>query len=562
MKPARLLIILWALLIAVALTAQIPEPVNIEAIEKIKTEARSRRSQVKDVARALTNVYGARLTNSPNIKAAGEYARKKLMEWRLDDVHLEPWSFGNGWTNEKFSLKLVSDPSFSLVAYPKAWTPGTSGPFTAEAVEAIIQNEADFDRLRGKLRGKFALILPVPPPRPPMTTANKRFTDDELKAQSIPVAAPQTPAPATAQAATEPEAEAGFFAWVENALSAEPAKPVGPVQPPPRPAGPATLRITRERVTAFYQAEGVAAMIEPGPGADGSVLAVTATGEATPWKKDPKLPRVPPQVVVTADHYRKILDLAKQPNPVLLELEIRNSYHSQDPNSFNVVADIKGTDKADQLVILGAHLDSWHLSKGATDNAAGVAVVMEAVRILKAVALPMRRTVRLGLWTGEEQGMLGSRAFVDKYFINRLIYQTRPGHSKPSVYFNVDNGTGAIRGLYLQGNSGATAILQAWMNPLKDLGVSTLSTRNPGSSDHLAFDGAGLPGFQFLQDPIEYETRTHHTNLDTFDQLLEEDLSTNAAIVASFVYMAANRDEPLPRKPLPKSIKPAGSPVP
>jgi Zn-dependent M28 family amino/carboxypeptidase len=268
-------------------------------------------------------------------------------------------------------------------------------------------------------------------------------------------------------------------------------------------------------------------------------------------------------VVIAADQYGKIMEMVeKASSPVMLEVDIRNTYLTTDPNSFNVVADIKGTDKADELVVLGAHLDSWHLGKGATDNAAGVAVVMEAVRILKALGLSMRRTVRLGLWTGEEEGLLGSRAFIDKYFINRPIAQTKAGHSKLSAYFNVDNGTGAIRGVYMQGNTAIHPIFEAFIAPLKSLGVTTLSARSVGGTDHLSFDNAGLPGFQFIQDPIEYDSLTHHSHLDTFERLLGEDLAKNAAIVASFVYLTANRDEPLPRKPLPRSIRPAGSAVP
>jgi len=562
---------LWALasvfLLTLTISAQAPERVDVASVEKIKAEA-ARQSQAIEIARNLTNVYGARLTNSPGIKAAGEYARKKLVEWKLDDVRLETWNFGNGWTNEKFSVKVASDPALSLLAYPKAWTRGTSGPITAEAVEAVITTEADFEKLRGKLRGKFVLILAPPPSPPAATTAQnqlKRYTDEELLAMVNPSAppAPQAatgPQPASPSPGTPaaPEAETGFFAWVENALSAPPAQPAGPVRQTPRAAA-----ITRDRVTTFYFQEGVAAMIEPGPVRNGAIFAVTATGEPNAWKKDTQTSKVPPQVVIAADQYGKIMEMVqKASSPVMLEVDIRNTYLTTDLNSFNVVADIKGTDKADELVVLGAHLDSWHLGKGATDNAAGVAVVMEAVRILKALGLPMRRTVRLGLWTGEEEGLLGSRAFIDKYFINRPIAQTKAGHSKLSAYFNVDNGTGAIRGVYMQGNTAINPIFEAFMGPLRSLGVTTLSARSVGGTDHLSFDNAGLPGFQFIQDPIEYDSRTHHSNLDTFERLLGEDLAKNAAIVASFVYLTANRDEPLPRKPLPRSIRPAGSPVP
>jgi Zn-dependent M28 family amino/carboxypeptidase len=243
-------------------------------------------------------------------------------------------------------------------------------------------------------------------------------------------------------------------------------------------------------------------------------------------------------------------------------VDIKNTYQTVDQLAFNVIGEIKGTDNATEFVVLGAHLDTWHLGKGATDNAAGVAVVMEAVRLLKSLALPMRRTVQIGIWTGEEQGMLGSMAFVDKYFFQRPIRQLRPGHAKLSVYFNVDNGTGAIRGVNMQGHTQIKPIFEAWMAPFKSMGMTTLADRSVGGTDHMSFENIGLPGFQFIQDPIEYDTVTHHSNKDTFDRLQKDDLMKNAAIVASWVYLAANRAEMLPRKPLPAGVYPAGSPVP
>jgi hypothetical protein len=594
------------LLLVLAAAAQVSEPVDNAAIEKIKAEA-ARASQALDIANVLTNTYGARLTNAPSTRAAGAYAQKKLLEWKLADVRLETWNFGYGWTNERFTMKLASDPGTSFLAAPKAWTQGTAAPVTAEVVEGVIRSDADFARLRGKLRGKIVLILPAPSVGTPPPVTEKRFTDADLLALAAgapagapaPAAAPppaaaappavaivppapapapvarapqlspapstgpasQTPpgAPPAEETAAAPEAEAGFFAWVENALSSAPARGAATA---PAPATGGSTALTRARVTQFYFEEGVAAMVEPSPVRGGGLTAITDTGEVNPWKKDLKTTKAPPQIFLAVDQYVKLMELTQKSAPVMMELDIRNTYHGPDQNAFNVIADIKGSDKADEFVVIGAHLDSWHIGKGATDNAAGVAVVMEAMRILRATGLPMRRTVRLGLWTGEEQGLLGSRAFVDKYFINRPIYQTRPAHSKLSVYFNVDNGTGAIRGVYLQGHTALNAIFNAWMSPFRSLGMTTLATRLPGSSDQLTFDNAGLPGFQFIQDPIEYPTRTHHTNLDTFDRLIKDDLVRNATIVASFAYLAANRDEALPRKPLPRSIRPAGSAVP
>ena len=568
MKPIRILAVVCCLSL-LTLTAQTHEPVDLKAIDRIL--AAQKTSQVMDIAGVLTNTYGPRLTNSTNVKAAGEYARKKLVEWKLSDVRLETFNFGNGWTNEQFTMKLASDPGVSFQAYSKPWTVGTKGMVTAEVVEGV-RTQADLTALKGKLRGKFVMVLAAPPASPASTSPPpiQRFTDSQLSAMN---AAPQpatppatTSAPAAGQAArTETTGtqeasapEAGFFAWVENALSAAPAEPTGAA----RPAPAATGMPSRSVVTRFYFEEGVAAMIEPGPTNNGAFFEIANTGETIPWKKDPTLSKTPPQIVLAVNDYRKLLDRVQQSSPVTLQVDIKNTYQTTDQAAFNVIADIKGTDKADELVVLGAHLDSSHLGKGATDNAAGVAVVMDAVRILKSLALPMRRTVRLGLWTGEEQGMLGSMAFVDKYFYQRSIRQIRAGHAKVSVYFNLDNGTGAIRGIYMQGNPDVKPVFEAWMAPFKSIGMTTLAERNGGNTDHVSFDNIGLPGFQFIQDPIQYQSLTHHSDQDTFERLQRDDLMKNAVIVAAWTYLAANRQEMLPRKPLPRGVYPAGSPVP
>jgi Zn-dependent M28 family amino/carboxypeptidase len=244
--------------------------------------------------------------------------------------------------------------------------------------------------------------------------------------------------------------------------------------------------------------------------------------------------------------------------PVRLEMNVENKFYDEDQSAWNVVAEIPGTDKADELVMLGAHFDSWHTGTGATDNAAGSAVMMEAVRILKATGLRLRRTVRLALWTGEEQGLLGSRAYVTNHFADRTTMQRKPAHDKFSAYFNVDNGTGAIRGVYLQGNEAIAPVFQAWMEPFKNLGMDTLTIRNTGGTDHQSFDAVGLPGFQFIQDPVEYNSRTHHSNMDVYERVQTPDMMKNAVIVAAFVYHAANRDQLLPRKPLPRPQPTAG----
>jgi carboxypeptidase Q len=272
-----------------------------------------------------------------------------------------------------------------------------------------------------------------------------------------------------------------------------------------------------------------------------------------------------PQLMVASEHYNRISRLLEGKVPVRLALDVRSRYIDDTQDSFNIIAEIPGTDKADEVVMLGAHFDSWHAGTGATDNAAGSAAMMEAIRILKASGLRMRRTVRLALWTGEEQGLFGSEAYVKQHFGDAATMALKPAHGKLSVYFNMDNGTGAIRGVYLQGNEAVRPVFAAWMEPLRSLGVSALTIRNTGSTDHTSFDAVGLPGFQFIQDPLEYSTHTHHTNMDTYDKLQAEDLMKNSVIIASFVYHAANRDAILPRKALPRprpaAPPPAGAPA-
>ena len=330
-----------------------------------------------------------------------------------------------------------------------------------------------------------------------------------------------------------------------------------PVQPPRggqgQRGGPPNLGNGRgnnpanfnERRLKFLVDEGVVATIESSQGSGGTVFVQSGGG------RNVTDPPVPPQVVMAVEHYGRIWRMLEKKLPVRIELNIENKFYDDDLNSFNIIGEIPGTDKADELVMLGAHFDSWHTGTGATDNAAGSAVMLEAMRILKATGLRMRRTVRLGLWTGEEEGLLGSRAYVTQHFADRTDMKLKPDHTKFDGYFNVDNGRGAIRGVYSQGNEPIVPIFQTWMQPLKSLGMTTLSIRGTGGTDHLSFDAVGLPGFQFIQDPIEYNARTHHSNMDVYERIQAPDMMKNSVIVASFVYLAANRDDKLPRKPLP-----------
>lgn len=514
MRAVRLTAVALALLFGIPITAQMQEKVDLDAIYKIKDEGLNR-SQVMDILSYLTDVYGARLTGSPQIKAAAEWTRKKLMEWELVNVNLEPWGpFGRGWSNDNFSARVISTSSFQVIAYPKAWTPGTNGPVTADVVAAVVNNDQDFDKFRGQLRGKFVMITPMRDVPALFEAPGRRFTDEELLTmQNQQVQPPRGGGPG-------PQAAPG--------------------------GGRGNAQNFNDRRLKFFLDEGVAATIETGQGSGGTVFVQAGGG------RNAGDPPVPAQLVMAVEHYGRIWRMLEKNVPVQMEMNIENKFYDQDLNSFNIVAEIPGTDRADELVMLGAHFDSWHTGTGATDNAAGSAVMMEAVRILKATGLKVRRTVRLALWTGEEEGILGSRAYVTQHFADRQDMKLKPDHSKFAGYFNVDNGTGAIRGIYLQGNEAVAPVFQTWMQPFRNMGMTSLSIRNTGGTDHLSYDAVGLPGFQFIQDPVEYNSRTHHSNMDVYERIQAADMMKNAVIVAAFVYHTANRDEKLPRKPLPK----------
>ena len=493
--------------------ALVEETVDLEAVYRIKAEG-FERSRVMELMSYLSDVHGPRLTNSPNIKAAADYAMGQLNEWGLSRVALEPWGpLGRGWSNERFAAHALAPQAYPIIGFPKAWTPGTNGPASGKAVMVTIESAEDFDTYRGTLDGAFVLVAPMRPVPALFEAPGQRFSDEALETMSM------EPDPARARRR--------------------------------RRRDPARAEFQRN-VMQFFVDEGVAAVLEPGRGSGGTVFVGRGGSQAA------DAPPVPPQVVLAVEHYGRIVRTLQKDIPVTLEMDIVNHFHEEDLDSFNVIAEIPGTDRADEVVMLGAHFDSWHSGTGATDNAAGSAVMMEAVRILETIGLPMRRTVRLALWSGEEQGLLGSRAYVHEHFADRATMALRPEHEHLSGYFNVDNGTGAIRGVYLQGNEMVAPIFTSWMAPFESIGMTTLTIRDTGGTDHLAFDAVGLPGFQFIQDPVEYDSRTHHSNMDVYERIQARDMMHNAVIVASFVYHAANRGELLPRKPLPK---PAGPPA-
>ena len=541
-----------------ALVATLPlgaasEKIDYEAINKIKEQGlQPQNSKVMEISSWLTDVYGPRLTGSPNIQKAGEWAAAKMKEWGLQNVGLEKWSssrdFSRGWTNDKFYMAAVSPQSFSIVGTPTAWTPGTAGLVRGEAIVVTETTADELQKYTGKLRGKWILGQAAPDVAAYWTAPSTRNTPEQLQQMEL---------------ATPPQPEFG-------ARANTPASPFGG-----RGRGGAA---GFNRNDFFFQ-EGALGVLITAPRGHG-IYTVSGSRQADPAK-------TLPSINIPAEQYGRMVRMLEKQQTVTIEADIKNTYYP-DPPMFNVVGEIPGSDKADEIVMLGAHFDSWHASTGATDNAAGSAAMMEAMRILKQSGVKLRRTVRIGLWTGEEQGLIGSAEYVAAHFGSRAPLPTQPAapgapeapspaagrggvtlglgpltlkpdHAKFAAYFNIDNGTGAIRGVYLQANDAVAPIFREWMEPFRSLGMTTLTIRNTGGTDHQSFDRVGLPGFQFIQDEVEYGTMTHHTNLDSYERLQPSDMAKNATIAAAFAYLAANRDEKLPRKPLPAPLAPSGT---
>jgi carboxypeptidase Q len=541
-----------ALALAMAGLAAVPAPAQEKldwaTLGRIRDEG-FRHSQVMETAAQLTDVHGARLTGSPQYRKAADWARQQLETWGLANAHLESWPFGRGWSFERCSAHVVSPMAFPLVALPKAWTAGTNGPVRGKVLRVKAESEADVEKLKGQIAG---MILWVGQARelkgPEDGGVFKRYTEkqlDEIEQYQI------------------PGARGGR----------------GPMGPGDREAFIRRRRV-QQALDKLYAAEAPLAVVEPSE-RDANVLRL---GGARSYKKGEAQPVT--QLVVSASQWNRVARLLDRKTEIEVEIDVKASFYEDDTNGYNIVAELPGTDKKGEVVMLGAHLDSWHPGTGATDDAAGSAVMMEAIRILKAIDANPKRTVRIGLWGGEEQGLLGSRAYVSEHFASRpepkeagpdelpsfmrneppAPITLKPDHAKLSGYFNLDNGTGKIRGVYLQENAAMKPVFEAWMETVKDLGATRISMRNTGGTDHQSFDGAGLPGFQFIQDPIEYMDGnffgTHHTDMDVYDRLQRDDLMQAAVVIATFAYNAATRDELLPRKPLPPVAAPAAAPAP
>jgi carboxypeptidase Q len=515
---------LLALVASTPLVAQ--DSVDLDVVHKIRQEA-LQNSQVMEHLFYLTDVSGSRLTNSPGFFSAADWVVKRLGEWGIS-AHQEKWGpFGRGWTYTRFSAHMIEPQSTPLIGAPLAYTPGTNGPVSGDAMIVAINNEADFDKYKGMLKGKMVLLGPGRELQMSLQPLGLRRSDAELAAL--------TQAPDPNANAPRPPGAAAIGAGRQGG-----------------PGGGAANQQFQRALNKFLSDEGVAVAVRVGGGrSEGGTVFAQAGGS-----RDPKDPVPSPMVTLTPEHYNRIARLLDHKIPVKLEFDIQARLLDDRTDSVNVIGEIAGGRKPQEIVMIGAHLDSWHSGTGATDNAAGSAVMIEVMRILKTLNLRLDRTVRLALWSGEEQGILGSRAYVAEHFAAREDMKLKADHARLSGYFNVDNGSGKIRGVYLQGNDAMRPIFQAWLKPFEDLGATTISIRNTGGTDHLSFDAVGLPGFQFIQDPLEYDSRTHHSNMDVADRVQRADLMQMAAIVTSFVYDAANRDGLLPRKPLPKPQPP------
>ncbi len=511
---------------------------DLEFITRLRLEEFNH-SQVMDIMSHLTDDIGARLTGSPNMKKANDWTRDEFAKWGLANAHLEPWgTFGRGWAYQLCEVRMTSPDYMQFVALPEAWTPGTNGPLRAEVTHVTASTAADLEKYHGTLAGKIVLFgearLPDPSDKPLFSRVDA--ADLDKLALFEPSGGPNAR-----------RAEA-FHRYQFIAA-----------------------------VNKFFTQEHVAAVLDitRGYGEDG-VIQLQAGGS---YEKGKTIDF--PRVTLSVEHFGRVARLLEKKVPVQVEMNVETRFYDDDDMGYNTLAEIPGVDPKlkDQLVMLGGHLDSWQASEGATDNGAGVGVVMEAVRLLKTLGVEPRRTIRVALWSGEEQGLFGSRGYVKQHFGSRPEstapedqilpswlrppggpLELKPEQKLVSAYFNLDNGPGKIRGVFIQENAGVRPIFEKWMEPFHDLGMATLTMRDTGSTDHISFDAVGIPGFQFLQDGLDYGV-THHSSVDSYEHLRPLDLEQAATIMADFVYNAAMCDDMLPRKPIrpedlaPKSAK-------
>jgi carboxypeptidase Q len=519
MKKSLLFLLLTA---SISFAAVAQEVVDQAIVQKIREEGLNH-SQVMKTAFYLTDVAGPRLSGSPGLKNAQNWALGELKSYGLVNGKLEPWGkFGKGWQVNKNYAAITVPYYHAIIAIPKAWTSSTKGAIKGDVVLVKIDTLTDMAKYKGKLTGKIVVFDAATPLVRSKTPDLSRYTDEELAKMA---SATAQPAGGRGPRTGNPQMES-FMAARRKAMA------------------------MRGAINAFLQQEGAGLILSQARGTDGTVFTTNGASYADTAKA------ALPELETSGEDYLRIVRLLRAGQKVQMEADVQTQFYSDDMQGYNVIAEIPGTDKKlkEEVVMVGGHFDSWHAGTGATDNAAGSAVMMEAMRILKTIGFKPKRTIRIALWSSEEQGLFGSRGYVAAHFGKKDSLKKE--QSKLSAYYNLDNGTGKIRGIYLQGNAAVGPIFQSWLAPFKDLGASTVTISNTGGTDHQSFDAVNIPGFQFIQEGMDYNTRTHHSNQDTYDRLVEDDLKQAATIVASFVYNTAQRAEMLPRKEAPK---PAGT---
>jgi carboxypeptidase Q len=520
-------ILTLALLAAIPLAAQqsSQESIDLGVLNDIKAQA-FYNSQVMDHLFYLSEVYGPRVTDSPNHQAAAEWVMERLKFYGLKNVHLEPWGpFGNSWQYKKFYGALVEPNYAPFIGFPLAWTPSTPGAVTSEAIYAPLHGPEDFAKYKGKLHGKIVLIADMRVLEMHTEVEAHRLTSEEIQQRTL------TP---------DPSRPAGFGGARRAA---------GPVPVPTTAASAVQLR---NEINKFLIDEGAAAALTPGVNGDGGTVFATWGGS-----QDPTAPIAPPMAAITPEHYNRLVRLLQHGITPKITLDIETQTYTDHPMGFNVVGEIPGTTKKEEVVMLGGHLDSWQGGTGATDNGTGSSVAVEAVRILTTLHKPMARTIRITLWGGEEEGLLGSKAYVQQRFAPRDTMKLTPEYAKLDAYYNDDSGSGRFRGISAAGNLLTKSIFEQWIAPIRDLEIEAVTgatagpVKEPGGTDSQSFLWIGQPGFGFMQDPLEYGSRTHHSNMDLYDRVQPGDVMQGAAIEAWFVYNTATRPDMLPRIPTP-----------
>ena len=522
----RLLPLAFLFITSLTLSAQTGNPLDPATINKIRGEAIAN-SQAMEHHWWLSEVFGPRATGTPGYQQGADWVMKKFAEWGLKNIHVERFPFGQGWTIERFSVHQLTPQTAPLIGMPRWNSPSTNGTVTADVVHVQATSEAELEKYKGQLRGK---IVVTQGPRAVRMLDGRiilRMNDEDWK-----------------EAMTLPE-------------------------PSPKPAGPGGGQSAAQKfaqaLQRFLVDEGVAVLLDRGSDSD-----LSAGGSDLSWQtqrvdggtifpgnggsRDPKAPAQVPSATLAVEHYNRIVRLLGRGQPVRMEVNIQTRFHPEtnpEGNAFNIIADIPGTDLANEVVILGAHFDTYPYATGATDNTTGSTAMIEAVRVIQALGLRPRRTIRVALWAAEEQGLLGSREYVNRHYFDPATKTPKPEHANVQAYFNLDNGTGRILGIWGQGNTGAMKAFDQWGQALKDLGWKNVSPRSVSQTDHGSFENAGLPGFQFVQERLEYNSRTHHSNMDTFDHVQKDDVIQQGAVAAVFAWYAANTPERLPRKPLP-----------